>query len=308
MSWLPCPQPYPPIQAPTAPHYQVCLALCTCSLALTTSIHAWLCHVKELTLAGALVKSAFATGSQPPNGKAAVLNEDTAAQERLKEAGNQAFKVGNFQEAIEKYSLAIKAKPSASNSVIFSNRAQALIKVRLLLDTLGLLKSLSKSVPPSQRSVSAHRLGQFKEAERDCTKALQAGPNAKALLRRGTARAAVSNLDGAMQDFKHVLALEPSNRCSACSQACNMKVTGVSKRRNALPERCLLSNTGWMQASQAGAAELEAAVSQRSGRFRPGTHACGNCARHIPLRHVVLSLLPCVSHSHMARGGCWPAH
>lgn len=46
----------------------------------------------------------------------------------------------------------------------------------------------------------------------DCSKALQGGPNAKALLRRGTARAVISDLDGAIQDFKHVLALEPSNR------------------------------------------------------------------------------------------------
>ena len=57
------------------------------------------------------------------------------------------------------------------------------------------------------------QVGQFEEAERDCTKALKAGPNAKALLRRGTARASLGDTAAAAQDFKHVLALEPSNRC-----------------------------------------------------------------------------------------------
>lgn len=56
------------------------------------------------------------------------------------------------------------------------------------------------------------QVGHFQEAEQDCTQALKAGPNAKALLRRGTARASLNNLEGAVQDFKHVLALEPGNR------------------------------------------------------------------------------------------------
>lgn len=61
------------------------------------------------------------------NGKASPSLEALAQQEALKEAGNAAFKAGNYREAIEKYTLAIKADPS--NGVIYSNRAQALIKV-----------------------------------------------------------------------------------------------------------------------------------------------------------------------------------
>lgn len=72
------------------------------------------------------------------------------------------------------------------------------------------------------------QVGKFKEAEADCGKALQGGPNAKALLRRGTARAALSDIQGAVQDFKHVLTLEPTNRLDLCTASYVSKGQNVS--------------------------------------------------------------------------------
>ena len=66
-------------------------------------------------------------GKGGANGKIQPSEEALAEQEALKEQGNDAFKDGRYTEAIEKYSLALKANPS--NSVLYSNRAQALIKV-----------------------------------------------------------------------------------------------------------------------------------------------------------------------------------
>ena len=55
---------------------------------------------------------------------------------------------------------------------------------------------------------------QFAEAEADCDKALKREISVKTLLRRGTARRGRHDLEGARADFKHVLSLEPKNRCA----------------------------------------------------------------------------------------------
>ena len=56
------------------------------------------------------------------------------------------------------------------------------------------------------------QVGLYQQAEEDGTAALQAGPNAKALLRRATARSLMFKHQEAIQDFRHVLSLEPNNR------------------------------------------------------------------------------------------------
>ena len=54
--------------------------------------------------------------------------KSTAEQaERHKAAGNEAFKVQQYQAAVRHYSSAIEQDPS--NSVYFSNRAMAFLKV-----------------------------------------------------------------------------------------------------------------------------------------------------------------------------------
>ena len=56
------------------------------------------------------------------------------------------------------------------------------------------------------------QVGLYQQAEEDGTAALQAGPNAKALLRRATARSLMFKHQEAILDFRHVLNLEPNNR------------------------------------------------------------------------------------------------
>ncbi|KAK9806733.1 hypothetical protein WJX72_000870 [[Myrmecia] bisecta] len=116
-------------------------------------------------------------------GKAASPKKAAKAShaERCKAAGNEAFKAGDFDRAIQEYSGAIQADPASA--VYYSNRAMALLKVM-----------------------------RFEEAEADCNAALRLELNAKTLLRRGTARMGLQQIDKARADFKQVLALEPNNR------------------------------------------------------------------------------------------------
>ena len=53
----------------------------------------------------------------------------------------------------------------------------------------------------------------FAEAKDDCDSALSLELNVKTLLRRGTAWLGLQEIDSARKDFKHVLSLEPNNRC-----------------------------------------------------------------------------------------------
>lgn len=55
----------------------------------------------------------------------------------------------------------------------------------------------------------------FAEAKDDCDSALDLELNVKTLLRRGTAWLGLQDIDSARKDFKHVLSLEPNNRCVA---------------------------------------------------------------------------------------------
>ena len=53
----------------------------------------------------------------------------------------------------------------------------------------------------------------FAEAKDDCDSALKLELNVKTLLRRGTSWLGLQEIDSARKDFKHVLSLEPNNRC-----------------------------------------------------------------------------------------------
>ena len=53
----------------------------------------------------------------------------------------------------------------------------------------------------------------FAEAKDDCDSALRLELNVKTLLRRGTAWLGLQDIESARKDFKHVLSLEPNNRC-----------------------------------------------------------------------------------------------
>ena len=68
----------------------------------------------------------------------------------------------------------------------------------------------------SNRAMALLKLGNFVDAEADCSTCLSLDPsNVKALLRRGTARAYLAQFQAALEDFEHVLVLEPNNVAAA---------------------------------------------------------------------------------------------
>ncbi|KAB7506306.1 RNA polymerase II-associated protein 3 [Armadillidium nasatum] len=102
--------------------------------------------------------------------------------EKLKEEGNKLYAQGKYSDAVGKYTQGIGL--DSSNKLLPANRAMALIK-----------------------------LGKFKAAEKDCSKALALDPcYIKAYLRRATARMKTSNIPGAIKDYEMALELEPWNK------------------------------------------------------------------------------------------------
>ncbi|EES18955.1 RNA polymerase II-associated protein 3 isoform X2 [Sorghum bicolor] len=97
-----------------------------------------------------------------------------------KEQGNEYFKQKKFADAIECYSRSIGLSPTA---VTFANRAMAYLKLR-----------------------------RFKEAEDDCTEALNLDDRyIKAYSRRITARKELGKLKEAMEDAEFAISLDPNN-------------------------------------------------------------------------------------------------
>ncbi|KAJ8020458.1 Sperm-associated antigen 1 [Holothuria leucospilota] len=100
---------------------------------------------------------------------------------REKDKGNEAFRAGDFAEAILYYTRSLSVIPSAP---AYNNRALARI-----------------------------RLEQFPSAVVDCNKVLELEPdNLKAMLRRSTARKSLHQYEEACQDLEYVLSIEPGNK------------------------------------------------------------------------------------------------
>ncbi|NXC54041.1 RPAP3 protein, partial [Aleadryas rufinucha] len=98
-----------------------------------------------------------------------------------KEKGNNYFKQGNFDEAIKCYTRGMHSDPY--NPVLPTNRASAF-----------------------------YRMKKFSVAESDCNLALALDKNyMKAYARRGAARFALKNLQGAKEDYEKVLELDANN-------------------------------------------------------------------------------------------------
>ncbi|XP_064364365.1 RNA polymerase II-associated protein 3 isoform X1 [Dromaius novaehollandiae] len=98
-----------------------------------------------------------------------------------KEKGNKYFKQGNFDEAIKCYTRGMHSDPY--NPVLPTNRASAF-----------------------------YRMKKFSVAESDCNLALALDKNyTKAYARRGAARFALKNLQGAKEDYEKVLELDANN-------------------------------------------------------------------------------------------------
>lgn len=113
--------------------------------------------------------------------KVAKKSEPSAEVIRLKEAGNEALKNKQFDDAINHYSEGIELDPGYA-------------------------------ILPANRGMAYLKLEQFGAAERDCSRAIQLDPSyIKAYLRRGTALTRLSRLAEARADYQKVLKLEPHN-------------------------------------------------------------------------------------------------
>eukprot|EP00091_Calanus_sinicus_P025590 TRINITY_DN9837_c0_g1_i1.p1 TRINITY_DN9837_c0_g1~~TRINITY_DN9837_c0_g1_i1.p1 ORF type:complete len:251 (-),score=99.22 TRINITY_DN9837_c0_g1_i1:261-1013(-) len=113
--------------------------------------------------------------------------DDINEPERLKEAGNEAFKKANYDDAIACYTKAIKKTKDEfekQKAVYFKNRAACHLK-----------------------------LENFEDAVFDCDKSLELVPkDPKALFRRCQAYEGLDKIDAAYTDAKEVHNLDPKNK------------------------------------------------------------------------------------------------
>ncbi|XP_056378377.1 sperm-associated antigen 1 isoform X3 [Hyla sarda] len=108
------------------------------------------------------------------------LEQKRSLAEREKDKGNEAFRSGDFEEAILYYSRSISVLPTA---VAYNNRAQTEIKLK-----------------------------NWQNALKDCDHALDLEPeNVKALLRRAVVNKNLSNFQAASSDLQTILLHEPEN-------------------------------------------------------------------------------------------------
>ncbi|KAM4748550.1 RNA polymerase II-associated protein 3 [Rhinophrynus dorsalis] len=109
------------------------------------------------------------------------ITVDTEKAVAEKEKGNNYFKIGKYDEAVQCYTRGMNADPY--NAVLPTNRASAFFRMK-----------------------------KFSVAESDCNLAIALNRNyPKAYARRGAARLALKNLEGAKEDYEKVLELDPNN-------------------------------------------------------------------------------------------------
>eukprot|EP00475_Leptophrys_vorax_P009230 TRINITY_DN1609_c0_g1_i1.p1 TRINITY_DN1609_c0_g1~~TRINITY_DN1609_c0_g1_i1.p1 ORF type:complete len:304 (-),score=88.36 TRINITY_DN1609_c0_g1_i1:38-949(-) len=126
-----------------------------------------------------------ATSLDPDNKKCVSLFKIIKKADRLKSQGNDEFKAGNAQAAVDAYTQAINLDPKnrAFRCVLLCNRAAALMKLK-----------------------------KFEEALEDCDGALEIDENyRKAILRRAECRLQVEEFEGAVRDFERAYQLEADN-------------------------------------------------------------------------------------------------
>ncbi|KAL6098207.1 ttc1 [Pungitius sinensis] len=130
----------------------------------------------------------------------------------LKEKGNGQFKAGDWLEAERSYTDALVSCPvcfSRERAVVFSNRAAARL-----------------------------HLGLKDKAISDCSRAIELNPDyVRALLRRGELYEQTEKLDEALEDYKKVLNLDPTQ--TSASQACMRLPQQIQERNEKLKEEMM---------------------------------------------------------------------
>ncbi|CAL1284566.1 unnamed protein product [Larinioides sclopetarius] len=124
-----------------------------------------------------------------------------------KDKGNEFFKAGNYDSAINSYTIGMQLDPE--NALLPANRAMAFLKK-----------------------------DQFQAAENDCTLCLSLDPSyVKAYLRRGTARKALEKFDLAHSDFLKALELEPDNKQAQLDIEKLKKENAIKMENNGMIEK-----------------------------------------------------------------------
>jgi len=125
------------------------------------------------------------------------VNADGSAftpSQRVKEEGNEFFRLGKIPQAIEAYNKALGMctdKESNVKADIFCNRAACYVQL-----------------------YEPHKV------INDCTECLQLSPmNVKALLRRGLAYESLDKMRLALDDFRNVMSLDPRNNVARQSSS-----------------------------------------------------------------------------------------
>uniref|UniRef100_A0A5B7BWZ1 Putative tetratricopeptide repeat-containing family protein n=1 Tax=Davidia involucrata TaxID=16924 RepID=A0A5B7BWZ1_DAVIN len=121
-------------------------------------------------------------------------NEEELEQTTLAQAsdakleGNKLFGDGQYEEALSKYELALQVAPDTPSFVEI------------------------RSICHANRGTCFVKLGQYKDAIEQCSKALELNPKyVKALLRRGEAHEKLENFEEAIADMKKILELDESH-------------------------------------------------------------------------------------------------
>lgn len=134
----------------------------------------------------------------------------------LKAAGNDAFKRGEYKEAMGSYHAMYmylhgfsEQKPDTGGNPAAGGFKTTAGASKEEMSTVHELKVLHHS----NLAMCLMKMGNFEKAKSNCTKALAIDPeNIKARFRRGKCYAQLGALDEAKRDFEHVLAREPENR------------------------------------------------------------------------------------------------
>lgn len=110
------------------------------------------------------------------------MRKEVAPAETAKDQGNEYFRKGEWDEAIQAYSMAIQLNPDLISAI--NNRAMASLKLQ-----------------------------KYEDAIIDCTTVLNTQPhNVKALLRRAAAHRALKDEIHEKEDLARVLEIEPQNK------------------------------------------------------------------------------------------------
>lgn len=129
----------------------------------------------------------------------------------LKAQGNEAFKAGNYKEAMVAYHqifMYVHGFSEGSSSQTMPGQTTQPVSA----GTMAQIKEL-KVVHFSNLAMCHLKLGNVQKARDNSSKALAIdGKNIKALFRRGKCNSQLGALDEAKADFDQILAMEPENR------------------------------------------------------------------------------------------------